>query len=157
MPIIKPCKRCQPSTNPSTVEKLRLPKFTFGTHQSLNSPMSVNKERAYICYYPVSGNRFHVGLMITPKNPKATSEEENCNLYHAINVVDANQKKQVWRYLSRTKKRPRTHQLISLMYLGKLDQGQTTEAIDQVCLGVPIIQDDPNWRCRHWLISALTV
>jgi hypothetical protein len=129
--------------------------------------MARDKKRLYIGFHTrtaslKTASKYHVSLLLIPKNPvvKWLEQEErdlNSVVYHVSNPIDAVLMKDVWGYQS-TKVLARTERLAGVMLLGKIDPDRVSEEmIGEVLAGVPVINDDPEWRCHDWLFAAIKV
>lgn len=91
--------------------------------------------------------RYHWGLLIGPKNE--SSDNVPGMRYHVKNTP-----MQGWKYeeveldniLS-------TSNLLARILIAKVEDYKRVVAILR---SLPIVQDDPSWRCRTWIASALT-
>jgi len=129
--------------------------------------MPVKKDRLYIALYPSgvvnneerkyvkpqifrSGiftlNRFHWGFLIGPKKEKG--ENTPGTRYHVKNAA-----LQGWMYeevpLQNVKS---TNNLLARIMIAKIDD---KERLVNIFRTIPVIQLDPNWRCRTWVANAL--
>lgn len=90
--------------------------------------------------------RYHWGLLVGPKNE--TQEEVPGKRFHVKNTpMDG------WQYEEVALKNVRTTaSLLARIVVAKVeDQKRLTE----ILRNIPIVQNDPNWRCRSWIASSL--
>lgn len=68
--------------------------------------------------------------------------------YHVTNPPLAG-----WRYEKKPVNNIRsTPQLLARILVAKVED---VDRLDAILDSVPLVQDDPNWRCRSWIASAL--
>ncbi|EME42134.1 hypothetical protein DOTSEDRAFT_36062 [Dothistroma septosporum NZE10] len=119
------------------------------------------KLRLYVALYP-SGvvnneerrdraekfNRYHWGLLIGPKNEG--SNQVPGKRYHVKNTpVDG------WKYEEVELDNVRnTNSLLARILIAKVED---LTRLTTILRSVPVVQDDPNWRCRTWIATALSV
>ena len=73
--------------------------------------------------------------------------------YHVKNeIIDGTIQ---WVFPDPEEAKPRTLRLVSVLYLGKV--ASKKNVFQDALKTVPIVQDDPTWRCRHWVWSAVQV
>ncbi|KAG5635483.1 hypothetical protein H0H81_011087 [Sphagnurus paluster] len=100
---------------------------------------------------------YHTALLLLPKILDPSSErQQRVRRYHIVNGVreDGTQR---WDFKPEHA-RPRSYLLRGLVFLGKL-QGDVVELecrLERVLERVPIVQEDPAWRCHHWTWAAIT-
>lgn len=101
--------------------------------------------------------RYHVALLLTPKNPAPTSERKfpDCYLYHVTNAIDVRGCSN-WRFVPSVTN-SRTFRLTAVILLGKIPTCISELTIRQLIRQAPIIQDDLNWRYRHWVWDVVHV
>ncbi|KAF4510012.1 hypothetical protein G6O67_001940 [Ophiocordyceps sinensis] len=113
--------------------------------------MVANKKRLYVALYPsgVVNNeerRYHWGFLIGPKNedkPQVPGMR-----YHVKNIPV-----QGWVYEQVPLDDVRmTNSLLARIAIAKIED---EARLVQILRGIPIIQDDPDWRCRTWISNAL--
>lgn len=123
-----------------------------------------NKKRLYIAFLhrqSTANNpvKYHTALLVTPKNPDPSSNEEDSYMYHVANRIDALTKKPTWVFEG--KRTPsRVLYLAGLMLIGKLPESVAVEKLEAILRKVPkhtLVEDNPTWRCRHWIWDALSV
>jgi hypothetical protein len=112
--------------------------------------MPSNKRRLYIALYPsgVVNNeerRYHWGFLIGPKTE--TQSVVPGARYHVKNSVEG------WRYEEVNVDNVRTtNSLLARFVIAKIEDEQRLIALLR---RLPVVQNDPNWRCRTWVASAL--
>jgi hypothetical protein len=112
-----------------------------------------NKDRLYLAFYRrgvvnPEDAKYHTALLLVPKTVK---DKTKVNRYHVKNDI-ANGKVQ-WVFPDDDTPNTRTLKLISVLYLGKV--ASRKKVLEDTLKAVPIVQDDPAWRCRHWVWSAV--
>jgi hypothetical protein len=117
------------------------------------------KRRLYLAFYyrgtPAKG--YHVALLLTPKNPSKSTEAVAWR-FHVKNVIENvdGTPKQVWIYEGAPTK-TRSDRLSGLVFLSKIPSGVSGEKLNEVLKTVEVKQDDPEWRCKDWVIAAIQV
>lgn len=120
-----------------------------------------NKQRLYISYYPRGATaddpvKFHTALLLVPKNPQDGSAKESYR-FHVKNGLSnvGGVSKEVWEYEDKPTQN-RTTQLWSVQLLGKLKKDVSDKSLSEFFnANVQVVQDDPRWRCRHWVWAAI--
>ncbi|KPM45248.1 hypothetical protein AK830_g1293 [Neonectria ditissima] len=114
--------------------------------------MVSNKKRLYVALYPsgVVGNeerRYHWGFLVGPK--VEDREVVRGMRYHVKNPIS-----QGWVYEEVELRNVRTtgNLLVRIVIAKVTDEKRLAEILQSV----PIVQNDPNWRCRTWVANALT-
>ncbi|KAK0934717.1 hypothetical protein LTR29_013724 [Friedmanniomyces endolithicus] len=102
--------------------------------------MPSGKLRLYIALYPsgVVNNeerKYHWGLLVGPKNESSTNVPGM--RYHVKNTPT-----QGWN----------TTNLLARILIAKIEDHNRVVAILR---SLPVVQDDPAWRCRAWIAGAL--
>ncbi|KAJ7209170.1 hypothetical protein GGX14DRAFT_499352 [Mycena pura] len=116
-----------------------------------------NKDRLYIAYYTRGQAQsndapFHTALLLAPKNPSTKIGTEDTTRYHVINPLKGG--RQLWQYDEKSAF-ARTDKLVAVMLLGKLPTSWNRQAVSELLRAVPVVQDNPQWRCRHWVWAAI--
>ncbi|XPS94026.1 hypothetical protein M3J09_003352 [Ascochyta lentis] len=132
------------SSNPSGSSQFSyIPRFT--------PTAKTNKKRLYIALYPsgVVGNeerKYHWAFLVGPKAEKGADVPGA--RYHVKNHPITG-----WTYdeiaISNVRS---TNTLLARIVIAKVENEQRLGAILR---GIPIINGDPNWRCRSWVAQAL--
>ncbi|CRK20822.1 hypothetical protein BN1708_012953 [Verticillium longisporum] len=112
--------------------------------------MPCNKSRLYIALYP-SGvvdneeRKYHWGFLIGPKAERGDSVPGV--RYHVKNSPRG------WKYehMPITNVRS-TNSLLVRILIAKIEDEQR---LVDIFKKLPVVQGDPNWRCRTWVASAL--
>ncbi|KAL8285895.1 hypothetical protein RB597_002803 [Gaeumannomyces tritici] len=113
--------------------------------------MVSNKKRLYIALYPsgVVNNeerRYHWGFLVGPKDEG--SEEVPGARYHVRNMPVRG-----WIYEERQLDNVRsTASLLTRIVIAKITDEQR---LVEILRNNPVVQHDPNWRCRTWVAQAL--
>ncbi|KAI1118227.1 hypothetical protein F5Y14DRAFT_438655 [Nemania sp. NC0429] len=113
--------------------------------------MPSNKPRLYIAIY-VSGvenneeRKYHWGFLIGPKVEEGEDVVPGAR-YHVKNSL------QEWTFEEAALVNIRnTKGLLARIVIAKIEDEQRLVALLR---RVPVIQDNPNWRCRTWVADAL--
>ncbi|KAG5979464.1 hypothetical protein E4U55_005137 [Claviceps digitariae] len=113
--------------------------------------MGSNKKRLYVALYPSgvansTARKFHWAFII---GPKAEAGKEAPGLRcHVINPAVVG-----WRYDEGELKDVKcTIKLLVRILIAKIEDEQS---LLKILRETPIIQDDPNFTCRTWLVDAL--
>ncbi|KAF5565909.1 hypothetical protein FNAPI_1458 [Fusarium napiforme] len=114
--------------------------------------MVINKKRLYVALYPsgVVNNlerRYHWGFLIGPK--KESTPEVPGMRYHVKNLPVGGW---VYEELSLPNIRSTTRLLARIVIAKVEDEGRLVEIIRNT----PVVQNDPNWRCRRWVADVLS-
>ncbi|OJD12694.1 hypothetical protein AJ78_06745 [Emergomyces pasteurianus Ep9510] len=110
-----------------------------------------NKNRLYVALYPTGGGnneapRYHWGLLVGPK-VEGTSEVPGTRYHVKNNPIDG------WVYEELPVRDVRTtNSLLARVLIGKVENDAR---LKNTFRGVPVIQNDPNWRCRTWVTNAV--
>jgi hypothetical protein len=116
--------------------------------------LGMNKDRLYLAFYrrgrvKPDDAKYHTALLLVPKT---VNDGTVLQRYHVKNqIIDG---KTQWVFQDPEEVRPRTLRLVSVLYLGKVASKKKVRDAMKI---VPIVQDDPAWRCRHWVWSAVQV
>ncbi|KAJ7211918.1 hypothetical protein B0H12DRAFT_1156484 [Mycena haematopus] len=120
-----------------------------------------NKRRLYIAYYTrrthvvklTEDATFHVALLLAPKNPSSPTHGATPDAvqYHVTNPIQAGQ--EVWTYEGKHTFF-RDERLAALLFLGKV-RTQNLKDLNDLLEAIPLVQGDPQWRCRHWVWAAI--
>lgn len=94
--------------------------------------------------------KFHTALLLSPKNPDAVNRETI--RYHVKNVLVGGVITWVF---STEQVRNRTKKLLSTALLGKISIPEAE--LRAILETVPVVQDNSEWRCRHWVWNAIQV
>ncbi|KAL4810738.1 hypothetical protein BDV18DRAFT_155350 [Aspergillus unguis] len=113
--------------------------------------MVSNKKRLYVALYP-SGvvnseeRRYHWGFLVGPKLEKASAVPGM--RYHVKNTPTKG-----WEYQEVELPDVRTTTtLLARLLIAKIED---EERLVRIIRSIPVLQNDPNWRCRTWLANAL--
>ncbi|KAI5369202.1 hypothetical protein Slin14017_G000810 [Septoria linicola] len=91
-------------------------------------------------------DRYHWGLIVGPKNE--TPSQVPGKRYHVRNTPT-----QGWKYEEAELHNVRTtNNLLARILIAKVEDHERLVAILR---SIPIVQNDPNWRCRSWIANAL--
>lgn len=126
---------------------------------SLLASKPKNKDRIYLAFFlrgrqPGETIKYHTGLIIAPKNPDTSTRY--AYRYHANNNRFLDNGSVEWQY-EINDVQSRTHRCVAYVLLGKRQPTVTLEQLDEWFKAVPLVQGDPNWRCRHWAWAAMDV
>lgn len=114
-----------------------------------------DKPRLYMAMFArgVNGTndvKFHTALLLSPKNPDAVNRETI--RYHVKNVLVGGVITWVF---STEQVRNRTEKLLSTALLGKISIPEAE--LRAILETVPVVQDNSEWRCCHWVWNAIQV
>ena len=121
-----------------------------------------NKRRMYIAYYdrtptPSLPVKYHTSLLMTPKNCTLMAKESW--RYHVVDRSAMGSSEAVWVFEAR-KSYSRSTRLAGVLLLGKVPHSASDQDIETILRSVPMkgtVAEDPSWRCRHWVWTALDV
>ncbi|KAF4449210.1 hypothetical protein F53441_7468 [Fusarium austroafricanum] len=114
--------------------------------------MGGNKNRLYIALYPsgVVNNeerRYHWGFLIGPK-------DEAGDVVKGMRHHVKNHPARGWVYeavsLTNVKN---TNNLLARVMIAKIED---ENRLAEIFRNTPVVQDDPNWRCRTWVAEVLS-
>ncbi|KAF9773223.1 hypothetical protein IL306_008996 [Fusarium sp. DS 682] len=114
--------------------------------------MGFNKTRLYVALYPsgVVNNeerRYHWGFLIGPK--KESDDEVPGMRYHVTNPPG-----QGWVYEELPLSNVRTTtRLLARILIAKVED---EKRLVEIIRNTPVVQNDPNWRCRTWVADVLS-
>lgn len=92
--------------------------------------------------------RYHWGFLVGPKNESSGGAPGK--RYHVKNTP-----MEGWKYEEVALKDVRvTNNLLARILIAKVED---FERLITILRSVPVVQDDPNWRCRTWIATALSV
>jgi len=117
--------------------------------------MPSNKDRLYIGLYARDvPNTYHWAFLITPK--AATGAPNETIRYHVVNRPTTRDgiTKDTWSFEKRELVSLKTQLLLVRVLVAKIERSHND--LEASLLRVPVIQDDPSWRCRTWVKNALT-
>ncbi|KAF8064340.1 hypothetical protein FPV67DRAFT_215839 [Lyophyllum atratum] len=114
-----------------------------------------SKPRLYMALYPRGGQppggvKYHTALLLIPKGADPESDEPNASRYHVTNPLVGGQ--QVWQF-DPGRTCTQTQKPGALILLGKVVA--SASQMEKILCEVPVVNDDPAWRCRHWVWSAV--
>ncbi|EXJ89871.1 hypothetical protein A1O3_02938 [Capronia epimyces CBS 606.96] len=115
--------------------------------------MVSGKKRLYIALYPsgVTGNeerRYHWGFLVGPKVERKSGQVPGTQ-YHV-----KNRPLQGWAYEAIPHLNIQTtDNLLARVLIAKVEDEQRLVSIFET---TPVVQDDPDWRCRTWVADALS-
>ncbi|KAE9972322.1 hypothetical protein BLS_004073 [Venturia inaequalis] len=113
--------------------------------------MAPNKKRLYIALYPsgVTGNeerRYHWGFLIGPKEEKSINTP-------GVRCHVKNHPLTGWTYEEKDVNDVQsTNTLLARIVIAKVEREQR---LIELLRNVPVVNGDPNWRCRTWIAQAL--
>ncbi|THW87989.1 hypothetical protein D6D15_06286 [Aureobasidium pullulans] len=113
--------------------------------------MPSGKPRLYVALYPsgVSNSeerKYHWAFIVGPK--KESSKVVPGIRYHVTNPPHVG-----WQYEKADLKNVRfTNNLLARIMIAKVED---VERLERILQNVPVIQNDPEWRCRTWIKNAL--
>ncbi|KAL4881280.1 hypothetical protein BJY04DRAFT_62723 [Aspergillus karnatakaensis] len=110
-----------------------------------------NKKRLYVALYPsgVTGNeerKYHWAFLVGPKVER--ENEASGTRYHVKNDPTMG-----WEYQAHEIPDVRiTTTLLARFLIAKIEN---EERLIDIIRSIPVIQNDPTWRCRTWLANVL--
>ncbi|KAH0283148.1 hypothetical protein M436DRAFT_86485 [Aureobasidium namibiae CBS 147.97] len=113
--------------------------------------MPSGKPRLYAALYPSGATRgdeirYHWALLVGPKNE--SSKTVPGMRHHATNPPFEG-----WKYEKKSIEDVRsTVNLLGRILIAKVED---LDRLNMILERVPVVQDDPNWRCTSWMASAL--
>ncbi|OBT42517.1 hypothetical protein VE00_06235 [Pseudogymnoascus sp. WSF 3629] len=116
--------------------------------------MVSNKNRLYIALYPSGATggatpeerQYHWGFLVGPKTGK--SKEVPGTRYHVKNSIVTG-----WNYEElNLRDVQNTTTLLARLLIAKIEDD---ECLKEVFRTTPLVQNDPNWRCRTWVEQVL--
>lgn len=117
-----------------------------------------NKTRLYVTLYATGqrpGNTERLFHWALTTGPKVEDYDSYGHRMHVKNepVRDGHGGiRQIWRYQDVSVRVIATTQSLARIRIGKiLDE----DKVRQIVAEVPVVQRDPNWRCRQWVIDAI--
>ncbi|KAI9827422.1 MAG: hypothetical protein M1819_006963 [Sarea resinae] len=116
--------------------------------------MPSNKPRLYIGLYARNvPNSYHWAFLVSPKKEAGTQNETT--RYHVVNrpAMRDGAVKDMWTYEQRDLVSMKTQMLLVRVLIAKIAKPRA--AFDECLARVPVVQDDPDWRCRAWVSNAL--
>ncbi|KAI0040114.1 hypothetical protein FA95DRAFT_1683958 [Auriscalpium vulgare] len=123
-----------------------------------NPLKNINKPRLYLALYVRGGGRpgdtvsakYHSALLLIPKG---TSLNSTSIQYHVKNTIVNSDGSNPWVFAVESSA-SRPVRLFAMMLLGKLSVPK--DELREELSRLPVVQDDPEWRCRHWVYAAIT-
>ncbi|KAF8900864.1 hypothetical protein CPB84DRAFT_1847103 [Gymnopilus junonius] len=120
-----------------------------------------NKRRLYMALFhrrasEINSMRWHTALVVMPKTPEGSVKD--ATLFHIVDKIDGETKKVIWCFDGPQAIYARSHSLAGLVFIGKLKKDVSDEYLHQILNRVPnlhYVEENPNWRCRHWVWDAL--
>ncbi|KAM5443220.1 hypothetical protein MferCBS31731_001537 [Microsporum ferrugineum] len=116
--------------------------------------MAPGKDRLYIAlYHHKREGVYHWAYLVSPKS--APDSPNQTVKYHVTNVLQPVEEtvREEWRYERQLLAEVKTPRLLARLLIGKVEKSR--REFEQ-CLGrVPLVQDDPDWRCRTWTKQAM--
>ena len=116
--------------------------------------MPSDKYRLYIGLYARDvPNTYHWAFLISPK--AATGSPNETIRYHVANrpAKRDGMTKDTWFFEKRELVTLKTQLLLVRVLVAKIEGSQ--KDLEASVQRVPVIQDDPSWRCRTWVRNAL--
>ncbi|EEP82169.1 predicted protein [Uncinocarpus reesii 1704] len=108
--------------------------------------MPSNKDRFYVALY-------HWAFFVSPKDDP--DGDDRTVRHHATNkiLLRDGTMQQTWQYQQDHLKKVKTTRLLCRILIGKVEKPR--QELESSLRRVPIVQDDPNWRCRTWTANAV--
>ena len=111
--------------------------------------MVSGKQRLYIALYARGGTGYHWELLVGPKDESDSSQGKR---YHVRERFDPATGRNRWDYQGLEIPMQPTGQLLVRITIAKVEK---PNRLEQLLSQVVLVQDDPNWRCRHWVRDGL--
>ncbi|KAF2500856.1 hypothetical protein BU16DRAFT_523605 [Lophium mytilinum] len=115
--------------------------------------VSSNKDRIYIALYDRPGenpNTYHWAIIVGPKNEV---EGGRGHRYHVRERLGLDRPGIFrWQYEAVEIPLAQTNMLLARVMIGKVANGAQ---LPTTLATVPLVQDNPAWRCRHWVRDAI--
>ena len=121
------------------------------------------KLRFYLAYLrrkesPNNPIKYHVGLLLAPKNPE--NDSNAAMMYHATNLIDGDLLAEKWIFEHKNSA-PRNIRFAGVVLLGKVPPNFSMETVTPILekVHVPTLEEakEKGWRCQHWVLDALEV
>jgi hypothetical protein len=114
--------------------------------------MTRNKNRIYMGFYARSGHdNYHTVILVSPKNSKP--DDNTTWQLDVRNRPDPSRSTQEKWVYSPLLVEGRSSRLLALVLLGKTKaKGQE---LSEALGAVEVVQDDKNWNCVTWTLSAI--
>jgi len=120
--------------------------------------MPVDKDRLYIALYPsgVVNNeerKYHWAFLIGPKVENAAQVPgRRCHVKNRLNP-NPDGPGSLWQYEeTELQNVQNTNTLLIRVMIGKVEN---LERLLGIFRSIPVVQNDPGWRCRSWCANAL--
>jgi len=107
--------------------------------------MVSGKQRLYIALYARGGAGYHWAFITGPKDESDSSEGKRYHLRERYDPVTGRNR---WHYEGLDIPMQPTGQLLVRIMIAKIEK---PKRLEQILSRVTLVQDDPNWRCRHWV------
>lgn len=107
--------------------------------------MVSGKQRLYIALYARGGTGYHWALPVGPRDESDSSQGKR---YHVRERFDVAAGRNRWDYQGLEIPMQPTGQLLVRIMIAKVEK---LNRLKQLLSRVVLVQDDPNWRCRHWV------
>ncbi|KAK2855652.1 hypothetical protein FQN49_004976 [Arthroderma sp. PD_2] len=114
--------------------------------------MAPGKDRLYIAlYHHKREGVYHWAYLVSPKS--APDSPNRTVKYHVTNILQPMEGtvREEWRYERLALAEVKTPRLLARLIIGKV--AGSREEFEQCLDRVPIVQDDPAWRCRSSSIT----
>ncbi|KAG9234215.1 hypothetical protein BJ875DRAFT_496045 [Amylocarpus encephaloides] len=107
--------------------------------------MVSGKQRLYIALYAKSGTNYHWALLVGPKEEADNSQGKRYHVREEFGHVAGQVR---WDYQGLEIQMGQTPLLLIRILFAKVKK---PDRLEQLLSRVVVVQDDPNWRCRHWV------
>ncbi|KMP01168.1 hypothetical protein DIZ76_011384 [Coccidioides immitis] len=116
--------------------------------------MPFNKDRLYVAvYFHKHPGVYHWAFVVSPKDE--TDARGKTTRYHVTNKILScdGEPKATWQYEKSLLLEADMAKLLALVLVGKVEK--SGQELEDSLQKVPVVQDDPSWRCRTWTTSAM--
>lgn len=111
--------------------------------------MVAEKQRLYIALYFRSGPGYHWALLVGPEDGP---ERARGKRYHLKEKLDTITRQTEWYYEAvKISMRPTGQLLVRIM----IADVEKPKRLEQLLSRVLLVQNDPSWRCKHWVRDAI--
>jgi hypothetical protein len=117
----------------------------------LSLPRFTKERHIYIAFFSRSGHEdYHTAILVSPRNPEA--DGNRTWQLHVMNRINPTRRTQEeWEY-EPLLVAGRPSRLLALVLLSKTEL--SGRELSEMLRAVEVIQDDTNWNCRTWTLSA---
>ncbi|KDQ20170.1 hypothetical protein BOTBODRAFT_27577 [Botryobasidium botryosum FD-172 SS1] len=124
-----------------------------------------NQDRLYITLqHRMARPGFHWALMLSPKSESSDTTVEDSHIFHVLNTIQAGvpvgpSGHPDWRFEDKPTNSLSSGRLVARILVAKMPSSVPLETrakdIAAIVRTVPLVQGNPEWRCRVWAQEAL--